>query len=661
MRTHVNSKSRWDELLNHIKFQYNNPSLCDVKINIYQSLSDKQDIEIDGQSTSLLLQPPKPVQCYYLHRIIVSQSRVFKKMLDNDSSWIESKKGQVDFTCYDGEFITKDVLDLFFKLFYYVDDAAMEKYIDDIQTHCIALHYLANMVEYDSMKREIENIISKNMMDKKNIVQLVDYCVKNSDSTQEIRRECIQWLKIYMYTRYIVTDELLMAMDYDMFKKIVTANDLFTIDNNRSLSIEQFIGIAECVSKCTSEQLNELKNLALQYSAIKSVTHRRIDNSLKSVLAKCDIQDMDQKQIESMRKIKIHNDRVSKCEFNNNNNNNNSNSSSSSSSSELDSDTASRKQRNRKRVMKNDDGGHHSTYNLNSDTEFIKNIDKPFHSKFIPSASLGSNPACTHKVIYMTYMTNDSNIINEHHDKSKPTCIHKFDLLDCSWELYIHRDPSEPKNSVTFTLSVEDSDSQTNKSDSSPPPSSFNVHKRHKTSTSSFLNHKYKPVTKMISCECDIEMIVIGRKESLTFNKQVLQMTANGCRRTLFTIPTNFDEDNYFMQEFKESFESETPEIIGRDGKNSGDEEFYITKLAAVPIIMNISVRSLRVAAQFKKIPIVSHNSRIVIRDNNKNTKKNPRSIVLVPPSHPPTKNDIGITNSNNYRFTVNDLRTASL
>ena len=616
--------SRQEDFASYLKLQYNNHSLCDVKINIY-STSPSSSSLIDTKESP-------PVKCYYLHRVIVSQALMFKKMLDNDSNWLESKQKQVNLNCFDGQFITEEVLDLFFKLFYRVDDNAILEFNDEIQTHCIALHHLANMVEYDSLKKEIENIICKHMIDKKNIIQLIFYCSSDPDSTVNIRKYCIQWLKCFMYPHSMVRDKLLTSMGYEMFYQIVSSNDLFTIDNNRSITIEQYLSLPECFSKCSPDQVNDLKTLAIKYSMIKSVTHRRIDDitSLRSVVSKCTLHAIDMKnkdqQIPSSARIRNHDK---------------SSSSSSSSSSEIELDGTSRKRRKRKRILKSggDDGGHHPTM------QNITDLDKPFYARLVPAIIDNNNNnnnniepplACNHKATCIAYISND-----DQYDNSKPKRVHKFELLDCLWELFITRgqegnvnnnnnSSNNNNNNVTLSLSVEDN----KETATATPPSS-----RRKAKSSVDDNHnigaRYKSTTKMIECECDIEIIILGRTDSLTFTKQILQTTADGCRRDLCTIQKNFDENHYFMQECKENDEEEVV-----DSNSIAVEQQPLTKIAIVPIILNIRVKSLKTVSTFKRVqkredtpPLPrKNNNKLVMTSINMNPKQ---SIVLIPPSSP--------------------------
>lgn len=236
---------------NYLISQFNQEDTSDIQVRILDTVT--------GESKKL----------YHLHKFVISQCRFFSRMLQKKTAWKEACADDLSVSLYESNFVTEDVLDLFFQMLY------RETFVDlqeSIERTCMQLHYLSKRTGFDRGRVYCECLISKGT-NLSNMMDILSYCVTTSMYHGMIFETVIQWVKIFLFHLNMCSMRRVQTFDMHILKEIVNAPDMMSCDGSKRCLIDLYekahgnnlhdkskVDLAQLKAQfpCTENQLNRL-------------------------------------------------------------------------------------------------------------------------------------------------------------------------------------------------------------------------------------------------------------------------------------------------------------------------------------------------------------------------------------------------------------------
>ncbi len=199
----------------------NNIFNCD-SFTFYQHISQyfNQVLTSDLQIEIKSLETDEIKKTYYLHKLVLCQIPYMKAMLMN-TNWKESKT-KIQLVLFEDGWITEDVLDVLFEMFYL---EKFESIMDSILEFPLQLYSVSKNIGFDRAILFVENIIT-NSINEKNMIRIMQYCIsENLGFQDEIFKICIQYLKIFFFTLNMASYETISYMDFYVLQILLNSPD----------------------------------------------------------------------------------------------------------------------------------------------------------------------------------------------------------------------------------------------------------------------------------------------------------------------------------------------------------------------------------------------------------------------------------------------------
>lgn len=193
--------------------------------------------------------PNRPLKTFSLHRFILHQATFFRPLF-NGNRWVlidelelneepQADKGpQVyKFAVVDEGFVSLEVVELLFKLFYVDNLSSLEKEICDLS---LPLFHVANQVGFDRLKNYCDSLISSRI-DSSNVLTVLDYCLVNGDMKKTlIYIAVIQWLKLFFFPAGMYCEENIRLFDASTAKILCESPEFNCYVNGKQLLADTF-------------------------------------------------------------------------------------------------------------------------------------------------------------------------------------------------------------------------------------------------------------------------------------------------------------------------------------------------------------------------------------------------------------------------------------
>ncbi len=173
------------------------------------------------------LVPELPSRQYHLHRIVLAQCGFFQSMLfsvNNNGRWKEDHASQLTIALpIDADFITYDVVDLFFEMIYF-GDSDIDEMRDRVVLHAFAFHHLCTRMGFDRGQILSEGMVTE-CIDQSSVMHTLAYCARFSLYSGPIFAGAMQWVKVFLFTIILCTEEQVAMLDDRVIQTIAEARD----------------------------------------------------------------------------------------------------------------------------------------------------------------------------------------------------------------------------------------------------------------------------------------------------------------------------------------------------------------------------------------------------------------------------------------------------
>ncbi len=170
----------------HILSQFDCPETSDVEIHV-------KSVEApEGADAS----------AFRLHKIVLTQSDFFAKLLRRDGGFAESGDSHVSVALHEEGWIDEDALRAFFGAFYVEDFSADEA----IAGRPLEMHFLSDRVGFHRLRAHCDEAVSA-AIGRRTVADVLKYCSSYGFFDTEMFVACVQWMKLFFFAEMRLTDD----------------------------------------------------------------------------------------------------------------------------------------------------------------------------------------------------------------------------------------------------------------------------------------------------------------------------------------------------------------------------------------------------------------------------------------------------------------------
>ena len=196
----------------------------------FDSSSSSSSMDIVGYDEELKAER-RGLKKYHLHKIILGQSTFLRTLLFTPH-FKEKGEREIVVAIHDEDFITIEVLDLLFHIFYANEGPNLTALDEQIEKFLFPLHAACRQLGFGRGEIYIEKKIEDSITDT-NVTEIISYCEKTNMYHSKMYRICMQYLKIFL----VLERKLLDAIDIYTFGKLITSEDLICFGGGNKSSL----------------------------------------------------------------------------------------------------------------------------------------------------------------------------------------------------------------------------------------------------------------------------------------------------------------------------------------------------------------------------------------------------------------------------------------